>query len=252
MNILEIIIIVLTAIFAVTGYCKGFVMKLASLLSLVISVALVSMCLPYVTDFLKNSTPVYDMIVKQCREVVEDQIASVLDSGSATEGALDTYRDMGHEPDSFTQRELIENLPLPKFFREQLLGNNTSEGYQKLGVSTFQEYIVHFNATVILNVVSFVVAFLLVQIALRMVIAALDILSRAPVLSLINRVAGLLLGLLQMLFLLWIFFMVVSAVSATEIGLYLMSMVQESRILGYLYDSNLFMRIVLQVAGMFL
>lgn len=301
MNILEIITIVLTVIFAATGYHTGFVRKLASLLSLVISVALVSVSLPYVTDFLKNSTPVYDAIVKQCREITESQIAGVLNSGGATDTALDAYRNMGREeikelmrqegydssvidsltdeqlenyrnqyiqqfaarylsggqslggqPDSVTQTELIGHLPLPKLLRDQLLRNNTSEGYSKLGVSTFQEYLVHFCATVILNVVSFIVAFILVQLALRLVIAALDILSQAPVLSTVNRVAGLLLGLLQMLFLLWLFFMAVSAASATGPGLYLMSMIQESRLLGYLYDSNLFMRIVLQAAGIFL
>lgn len=301
MNILEIIIIVLAVVFAVTGYHIGFVRKLASLLSLVVSVALVSVCLPYVTGFLKDSTPVYDMIVKQCREIVESQIAGVIDSGSATGTALDAYRNMGREEikelmrqegydssvvdaltdeqledyreqfiqqyaarylsgdqslkdesDSLTQTELIEHLPLPKVFRDQLVSNNTEEGYSRLGVSTFQDYIVHFCATVILNVVSFLVAFILVQLALRMVIAALDILSQAPVLGTVNRVAGLLLGLLQMLFLLWLFFMAVSAASATETGLYLMSMIQESRLLGYLYDSNFFMRIVLQAAGIFL
>ena len=304
MNILEIVVIILTVIFAVTGYCKGFVRKLASLLSLVVSVALVSLCLPYVTDFLKNSTPVYDMIVKQCREVVEDQIAGALGTGglavpgddisadqiagalgtgglavpgddisadqiagalsvgNLADGVPDIYQNMGQGEvmalmeqegyDSSVQNELIEKLPLPKIFRDQLLGNNNAEGYRRLGVSTFQEYVVQFSATAILNVVSFIVAFLLVQIALRMVIAALDILSQAPVLSMLNRVAGLLLGLLQMLFLLWIFFMAVSAASATEGGLYLMSMIQQSRILGYLYDSNLFLRIVLQAAGIFL
>ncbi len=301
MNILEIIIIVLAVVFAVTGYLKGFVRKLASLLSLVVSVTLVSVSLPYVTDFLKNSTPVYDVIVDQCREIAESQIAGVLDSGGAPDTALDAYRNMGREeikdlmrqegydssvidsltdeqlenyreqfiqqyaarylsgdqsleiqPGSAMQAELIERLPLPKLLREQLVSNNTGEGYLKLGVSSFQDYVVHFCATVILNVVSFLVAFILVQLVLRMVIAALDILSQAPVLSTVNRVAGLLLGLLQMLFLLWIFFMAVSAASATEAGLYLMSMIQESRLLGYLYDSNLFMRIVLQAAGMFL
>lgn len=262
MNILELIVIALIVIFAVTGYQKGFVRKLASLLSLVVSVALVSVCLPYVTDFLKNSTPVYGMIVKQCREIVETRVAGGPGYGSAEDGGLDGYPDMGSGKagaltgdegfGSLVQSELIENLPLPKVFRDQLLENNTDEGYQKLGVSTFQDYIANFIATVILNVISFIAALLLVQIALRIVIAALDILTKAPVLSQMNRVAGLLLGLLQVLFLLWIFFMLLSAFSATETGLYLMSMVQESRFLGYLYDSNLFMRIVLQAAGMFL
>ncbi len=301
MNILEMVILIMTLAFAVMGYRKGFVRKLASLLSLVISVVLVSVCLPYVTSFLKDSTPVYDRIVKQCREVVERQVAGALGSGSAADDALDTYRNMGREEikalmeqegydssvvdsltdeqlesyrdqfiqqyaarylsggqssggeiDNVTQNELIRSLPLPQVLRDQLLENNTSEGYRKLGVSTFLDYIVHFSATIILNAVSFIVAFLLVQVVLRIVIAALDVLSRAPVIGMVNRVAGLLLGLLQMLALLWIFFMAVSAASATETGLYLMSMVQESPVLSWLYDSNLFMRIVLQAAGMFL
>ncbi len=255
MNILELIIIAMTVLFAAVGYWKGFVRKLASLLSLVVSVVLVSMCLPYVTEFLKDRTPVYDRIAKQCREVVESQMESALGGDSAVGTVPGVSIDLGSAgigADSFAQTELIGRLPLPQMFREQLLSNNNSEGYQRLGVSTFQDYVVNFCATMILNVLSFIVAFLLVQIALRIVIAALDILSQAPVIGMLNRVAGLLLGLLQMLFLLWLFFMALSAMSTTETGLYLMSMVQESRLLSYLYDSNLFMRIVLQAVGLFL
>lgn len=301
MNILEIIVVALTVVLAGAGYRKGFVRKLASLLSLIISIALVSVCLPYVTEFLKDSTPVYDYIVKQCREVAEEQVANILssDSGSGTE--LDAYRNMGREeikelmrqegydssvvdsltdeqlesyrdefiqryaarhfsgtqtvtdqPDSSTQNELIRRLPLPQTFREKLLDNNNAEGYQKLGVSTFLDYIVHFCATMILNAVSFLVAFLLVQIVFRITVGALDILARIPVIGGLNRAAGLLLGLLEALLMLWIFFMAVSAVQTTEAGLYLMSMIQESRLLSYLYDSNFFMQIVLQTAAMFL
>lgn len=236
MNILEIIVLALTVLLAVTGYRMGFVRKLASLFSLVLSIVLVSACLPYVTEFLKTSTPVYDFIVKECREVVQ-------------QGTDGFFIDMA---DSQTQAELIRNLPLPEVFREQLLKNNNQEGYRSLGVTTFQDYVVHFSATVILNAVSFVAALLLIQILFRVVIAAMDILSHIPVLGGINRLAGLLLGLLQALLLLWVFFMFLSAASTTETGLRLLSMVQESAVLSYLYDSNFFMRIVLQTAAVFL
>lgn len=306
MNILEIIVIVLTVIFAVFGYWKGFVRKLASLLSLVISIFLVSVCLPYVTSFLKESTPVYDYIVKQCREVAMEQIAGVSgmeNSGGSSSGAeLDQYRNMDREeikslmqqegydssvidsltdeqlenyrnefiqryaaryfsgdlspenqqPDSHAQEELIRQLPLPEIFRKQLLENNNDAGYEKLGVTTFVDYLVHFCATMILNVLSFLAVFLLTQILFRIVIAALDILSHIPVIGGLNRAAGLLFGLLEALLLLWIFFMIVSAIQTTETGLYLMSMIQESSFLSYLYDSNLFMQIVLRTVSMFL
>ena len=83
MNLLEIIIIVLTVGMALMGYRRGFVKKLVSMLSLVISIVLVSMFLPYMTDFLKNHTPVYDYIVKQSRQVVEQQVTNSLTGGNS-------------------------------------------------------------------------------------------------------------------------------------------------------------------------
>ncbi|MFR7718443.1 MAG: hypothetical protein ACLU3N_07345 [Lachnospiraceae bacterium] len=53
------------------------------------------------------------------------------------------------------QTELIENLPIPEFLQDILLDYNNEEGYQGLGVSTFQDYLIGFIATGILNVAAF-------------------------------------------------------------------------------------------------
>ena len=82
MNILELIVIVVAALFAFSGFRKGFVKKLAAMVSLVLSVVLVSAFLPYITQFLKDSTPVYTFIVGECREVVEEQAAKGLLAGT--------------------------------------------------------------------------------------------------------------------------------------------------------------------------
>lgn len=300
MNVLEIVVIVLIIGLAAMGWRRGFVKKLASMLSLVLSVALVSVLLPYMTDFLKNNTPVYDYIEKQCRQVVEQQVTSELLGGGSDSGS-DVYADMGREQiksvmeqngydssivDALSdeqleqykeqymqqyieqylgggtqeqtaqlsrsdQTEIIDRLPLPEALRDLLLDYNNDEGYASLGVSTFQDYIVSFIATVILNVISFIAAVILVQVLLWAAITALDILSHIPLIGGLNRLLGLLLGLLQALFFIWIFFLVLSMASTTEIGLQLMSMVQSSRLLGYLYDSNLFMQIVIQAVALF-
>ena len=52
MNILEIAVVILIAVFAIAGWRKGFVRKLASMLSFVISIILVAVFLPYMTEFL--------------------------------------------------------------------------------------------------------------------------------------------------------------------------------------------------------
>ena len=319
MNILEIAVVVLIAVFAIAGWRKGFVRKLASMLSFVISIILVAFFLPYMTEFLKTDTPVYDYIVKQCREVMTENLADALTMGNAetqgsilgsqvslkTASAASDYSNISREQiknlmeqygyDSavvdalsdeqleaykekyaqqyiqqyfgaeeggtqgsgvgqltkIEQTELIEHLPIPEALRDLLLDYNNDEGYRSLGVTGFADYLVHFLATVILNVIAFVAAVILVQILLHLVIGALDILAHIPLIGGLNRLLGLILGLVQALFFLWLFFLILSMTSATQWGLQLMDMVQSSQALSALYDSNLFLEIVVRTVAMF-
>ena len=319
MNILEIAVVILIAVFAIAGWRKGFVRKLASMLSFVISIILVAVFLPYMTEFLKTETPVYDYIVKQCREVMAENLADAITMGnvdvqSGTWGgpdslkmanAISDYSDISREQikslmeqygynsavvdalsdeqleaykekyaqqyiqqyfgaeeggaqgsgtgqlTKIEQTELIEHLPIPEALRDLLLDYNNDEGYRSLGVTGFADYLVHFLATVILNVIAFVAAVILVQILLHLVIGALDILAHIPLIGGLNRLLGLILGLIQALFFLWLFFLILSMTSATQWGLQLMDMVQSSQTLSALYDSNLFLEIVVRTVAMF-
>lgn len=318
MNLLEIIIIAVIVLLAVSGFRKGFVKKLAAMVSLVLSVVLVSALLPYITEFLKNDTPVYSYITEQCRNVIAEQAVRSMTSGgqgsgsgntSSGTGAADTYRSMGREqikalmeengydssivdalsdeqleqykeqyirqyldqylgggsdngasessqnPEGqlgrIEQTEMIEQLPLPETLKDLLLEYNNEEGYKGLNVSTFQDYIVNFIATGILNVLAFLVSILVVQFLLWAVFTALNIVSHIPVIGFVNRVAGLLLGLLQALFLLWAAFLILSLVSGTQTGMAIMDMVEKSEFLSRLYESNLFLDIALRASAFF-
>lgn len=310
-NILEIAVAVVILLFAAAGYRKGFVKKLAAMVSLLVSVVLVSALLPWITAFLKENTPVYTMIEEQCRTVMEKQIGEALFSGAekstGESSQAEIYRNMGREEmkalieangydgslldalsdeqleqykeqyiqqyfgsdttDSggsensgafllgnltrIEQTELIENLPLPEFLQDILLDYNNEEGYQGLGVSTFQDYLVGFIATGILNVAAFLVSVLIVHLLLWLSISALSILTNLPVIRVVNRVAGLALGLLQALLVLWLAFLILSLVSGTGIGMQLMKMVESSNWLNWLYQSNLFLEIVLRASAFF-
>lgn len=310
-NILEIAVAAVILLFAAAGYRKGFVKKLAAMVSLLVSVVLVSALLPWITAFLKENTPVYTMIEEQCRMVMEKQIGEALFSGAekstGESSQAEIYRNMGREEmkalieangydgslldalsdeqleqykeqyiqqyfgsdttDSggsensgafllgnltrIEQTELIENLPLPEFLQDILLDYNNEEGYQGLGVSTFQDYLVGFIATGILNVAAFLVSVLIVHLLLWLSISALSILTNLPVIRVVNRVAGLALGLLQALLVLWLAFLILSLVSGTGIGMQLMKMVESSNWLNWLYQSNLFLEIVLRASAFF-
>lgn len=310
-NILEIAVAAVILLFAAAGYRKGFVKKLAAMVSLLVSVVLVSALLPWITAFLKENTPVYTMVEEQCRTVMEKQIGEALFSGAekstGESSQADIYRNMGREEikalmeangydgsllDALSdeqleqykeqyiqqyfgsdttnsgesensgavllgnltrieQTELIENLPLPEFLQDILLDYNNEEGYQGLGVSTFQDYLIGFIATGILNVAAFLASVLIVHLLLWLSISALSILANLPVIRVVNRVAGLALGLLQAMLVLWLAFLILSLVSGTGIGMQLMKMVESSTWLNWLYQSNLFLKIVLRASAFF-
>ena len=310
-NILEIAVAAVILLFAAAGYRKGFVKKLAAMVSLLVSVVLVSALLPWITAFLKENTPVYTMVEEQCRTVMEKQIGEAMFSGAekstGESSQADIYRNMGREEikalmeangydgsllDALSdeqleqykeqyiqqyfgsdttnsgesensgavllgnltrieQTELIENLPIPEFLQDILLDYNNEEGYQGLGVSTFQDYLVGFTATGILNVAAFLASVLIVHLLLWLSISALSILANLPVIRVVNRVAGLALGLLQALLVLWLAFLILSLVSGTGIGMQLMKMVESSTWLNWLYQSNLFLKIVLRASAFF-
>lgn len=310
-NILEIAVAAVILLFAAAGYRKGFVKKLAAMVSLLVSVVLVSTLLPWITAFLKENTPVYTMVEEQCRTVMEKQIGEAMFSGAekstGESSQADIYRNMGREEikalmeangydgsllDALSdeqleqykeqyiqqyfgsdttnsgesensgavllgnltrieQTELIENLPIPEFLQDILLDYNNEEGYQGLGVSTFQDYLIGFIATGILNVAAFLASVLIVHLLLWLSISALSILANLPVIRVVNRVAGLALGLLQAMLVLWLAFLILSLVSGTGIGMQLMKMVENSTWLNWLYQSNLFLKIVLRASAFF-
>lgn len=235
LNILELAALAVLLIFAVGGYCRGFVRKLGAMISLVLSVALVSAFLPWVTDFLKESTPVYEMIVAQCEDTVQEQL------GISSQDPLTRIE----------QTELIEELELPEFLKDILLEYNNEEGYRGLNVSGFQDYLVNFVATAILNVAAFVLAVFLVHLLLWFSISALDLLANLPVIRIVNRLAGLALGVVQALLLFWLLFLILSLGSGTVVGSQIMELVEKSPLLLWLYESNLFLELVLHASVFF-
>lgn len=287
MNILSIGILVIFFLFAANGWKKGMVKKLAGVLALVMSSFLVSIALPYITEFLKTETPVYQYIVERCGTVLSSKNINYWLTGEKDSSTIDreeiryllnyygmdssvvdylsdeelenlanqyfqeymSQQNAGSSGSSLTkieQTKLIQNLPVPDFLKELLLNYNNSEGYGKLEVTDFSGYLVNFFANIILNILAFVVTLLVVQLVLWTGITALDLFSRLPVLNFINHVGGLAVGALQGLFVVWMIFLILSLFSATEPGMMLMNMVNESVLLQPMYESNMFLKIIVQ------
>lgn len=168
---------------------------------------------------------------------------------------LDGLKDSGAVQDAIENAEIprdmqvaaIEAADLPELFKSLLSTNNNSEIYEELGVDTFAQYVGHFLAKLIINIVAFLCTFLLVTIILRAIIFALDVVSELPVLGVVNRIAGGAVGALCALVIVWVLFVVITLLYVTSVGKEIYEAVQGSEILKMLYDYNPIMKLAAKI-----
>ena len=83
-------------------------------------------------------------------------------------------------------------------------------------------------------VISVLIAYLLIQIGL----AVAGVMGAIPVLSMLNRVAGLILGLVRGVVILWLLGLVVAMCAGHERMMPVLDMIRESGMLLFLYRNN--------------
>ena len=141
------------------------------------------------------------------------------------------------------QIQAIEGADLPEIFKSLLTENNNSEMYSRLGAETFAEYVGDFLAKLILNILAFLCTFILVTIVVRAVIFALDIVSNLPVLGILNRIAGGIIGLGGALIIVWPAFIVITLLYVTSFGKEMYELIDTDLFLKTLYQYNPIMEI---------
>jgi len=214
-------------IFMLIGFTQGFVRFVFALLSAVLTAVLVILLVNPMTDWLKSNTSVYTSIETVCKEKLAPDI-----------------------PDGTTvlqQSAFIEKAPLPQTLKDKLTANNNSMVYEKLGVTDFSDYISAYTADILLKILAFIVTFLLIALLLRLTLFTLDRISQLPVLHGINKFLGLLCGAGMGLFVIWIFFLVLTLLCGTKFGQDCSAQINQSQFLTYLYDKNILLKYISRI-----
>lgn len=170
--------------------------------------------------------------------VSENILAGVKDKQSEVEEAVE-----GAEIPKDLQIKAIEMADLPDLFKSMLSDNNNDEIYEKLGVETFAQYVGEFLSKLIIHVVAFLCTFILVTIILRAIVFALDIVSDLPVLGLVNRLAGGVVGIAAALVIVWVLFIIITLLYVTSFGQEMYQTIWGNDILRALYEYNPIMKL---------
>lgn len=238
MNILLIVVGSIFIISAIVGYRKGFIAIVASLAATILTIALVIVLTPIVSKFLLKTFPIERAVQEKCLEIIKP------DGENVSEGAIDVV-DASKE----AQIAVIENSELPDALQQLLLANNNSEIYESLGVNTFSDYVGSYLASLIANIISFIVLVTAISIFIRLAVRALRLLDKLPLVGTLNRLAGAGLGLANGLLIVWIIFLLVTLLYSTEIGRMCYQSIMKNPFLKMIYNHNVLMDYVTKIIG---
>lgn len=238
MNWLLLAAIAIIGVCAFAGWRAGFVKSVFSLVSTIAVIIITILVSPIVTNILKSNDSITGTITGKLEQIIDlSGIAENLSDGEERNPAA--FIDSLELPDSIKdtiKSSLTETMEEKEAEAVEFVGNQ---------LDALEAYICELLTNIILNAVGFFITFLVAAAGIAILCFVLDIISKLPVLHQINTVAGLALGALEGLVILWIVFIVITMLGSTEFGQSCMGMISESKILSFLYDSNLLAKIVL-------
>ena len=112
-----------------------------------------------------------------------------------------------------------------------------------LGAKNIGEYVSKELTKTIINAISYVIVFIVASIILNIVIVAFDVFAKLPVINEANKLAGVAIGFVLGLVVVWLLGLAVTALAGTEPGQQVMRQISDSSVLSWIYENNPLMKI---------
>ena len=238
MNWLLLFALAIIGVFGFIGWRVGFVKSVFSLLSTITVIIITILVSPIVANMLKSSEAISGTIQTKLEEIIDL-------SGIAENLSSDEEKD----PLAF-----IDGMDLPASIKDTIkdslaetMEEKENEAADFVGdkLDALEAYICELLTNIILNALGFFITFIVAAAGIAILCFVLDLLSKLPVLHQINTVFGVAMGAVEGLVILWILFIVITMLGSTGFGQACMTMISESKILSFLYDSNILSKILL-------
>lgn len=221
-------VIVFLLIMLIIGIKKGLIKMVFSVVSIIAAIVLAIVLCPYVSGYIKNKTPIYSIVREKTSIFVENAFLKMEESAG--------------------ESKKIEELPLPKVLKDQLIQNNNDKMYDVLGAKNIGEYVSEYVSNVLIKVIAFCIIFIAALIIIKILVYTMNLISsKMPLVNGLNRLLGGLLGLIEGFIILWLLCLVVTAGAGSEWGQKLTELINNSTFLSFIYNNNYLMRVLTEV-----
>lgn len=223
MSWLAILVLVVLAGYSFYGRQRGFIRTVFTLFSTIIALLLTSWFSPIISKEVQKNDKIMGFVNEKVSKVVNFD-----DAGSKISD----------------QVNFIDKLPLPKSLKHTLVENNTMDVYVAMAVDNFEDYVSNSIARIIINAAVFLAVMLVITIGLAVLLEALNIISKLPLINGLNKTAGLLAGLLHGIIIIWIGCIILTMFSSTHIVQKMFVLINESAFLSTIYNNNLLLKFI--------
>ena len=227
MNWVLILVIGILAGYTLTGFAKGFLKIVYSLISWIVILVFVSIATPYIHDYLKDNTDLYNKVVVYCEEAIrekaEQEIAEGGNSGSA-------------QAENELFATIADKLPegLLESIKEQT-GELTGDLMENYGLYNKTATAM---ADLFLKGISTLAAMLAGAVLSAFISVILGFIAKLPLIGFANRILGLAAGAANGLLIVWLAFYLAAVLCTTQLGSEVITHINANEFLTYLYENN--------------
>lgn len=258
---LMFIVILIFAVFMLMGYKRGLFRSILKLVLTGLSFMLAYFLAPFVGSIIVEHTNIdeyfYDKIYMVIQSEVEKRVSENIqntmqgmDANLMQQLTAQTMQTvMASEPDRNTQISIIQSSGLPSYIKDALVANNNDEVKSELGTYGFYDYMATYVSYMFVNAISFVVTLGVVRLLLGALSFCLSFVFELPIVGSINRLGGVLFGAAEGLLIVWLVLLIISLFEDSEMGRLLYEQIYSSRFLTLLYERNVFVMAIEELAA---
>lgn len=186
------------------GYHAGIVKMILYIVSLVLTIMLAGALLRPVSLLIKNNTSLYRNIERSVEQAINEYDIVNIDS--------------------------LKELPFPEYMTKNIT-SGTAENLKNIVASVVSDQIFNAIIYICLNIIIYIV--------IKIIMGTFNIVTKLPVIKEINRLAGLVAGLIQGILLLWLFCLVLQACGSEDWAQEIFAQINDSSFLSWIYNNNM-------------
>ncbi len=212
-NALVIIFLILALICALSGVNKGMLRTIFSLIAWILLLWFINYSSPLISAYIVDNTAISQTIESQ----ISDSLKTKYDNAELKEAGSGQDRIL---------------LLIPSNIKNEI--SDTIED----SVDTVIEFVAKELTQSAVNGLSVILALVVGFIIIKLIDLILKAVTKIPGLSALDRVLGLIVGLVKGLLLIWLILFIADCFPATALGSYIISSCQDNSVLLYLYEYN--------------